>query len=124
MELMAEYLSKLKLHKDRIEPGDNDRGRQATEIMAAHLRPADGTRQVAGLAPNDDVGPCTSDCQNESKSLMIVGHLLYLSRLLSALLGVQQDRTLVTFQTGGVLHLSAMTTESGGYRGPWFQSCC
>ena len=43
--------------------------------------------------------------QNESKSLMMVGHLPYLSRLVSVLLGVQQDRTLVTFQTGGVVHL-------------------
>ena len=43
--------------------------------------------------------------QNESGSLMIVGHLPYLSRLLSVLLGVQQDRTLVAFQMGGVVHV-------------------
>jgi phosphohistidine phosphatase len=105
VELMAEYLSKLKLHIDRIEHSGKYRARQTTEIMAAHLRPADGTREVAGLAPNDDVGPMHERLQNESKCLMIVGHLPYLSRLLSALFGVQQDRTLVTFQMGGVLHL-------------------
>jgi phosphohistidine phosphatase SixA len=43
--------------------------------------------------------------QNESGSLMIVGHLPYLSQLLSVLLGVQQDRTLVAFQMGGVVHV-------------------
>ena len=36
---------------------------------------------------------------------MIVGHLPYLSRLLSALLGVPQERAVVAFQVGGVVHL-------------------
>ena len=36
---------------------------------------------------------------------MMIGHLPYLSRLVSVLLGVQQDRTLVNFQMGGVVHL-------------------
>jgi phosphohistidine phosphatase len=105
VELMAVYLAKLKLHIDRIEHSDKERARQTAEIMATHLHPADGTRQVAGLAPNDDVGPMRERLQNESKSLMIVGHLPHLSRLLSAQLGVQQDRTLVTFQMGGVVYL-------------------
>ena len=50
-------------------------------------------------------GPMRERLQNESGSLMIVGHLSYLSRLLSVLLGVQQDRALVAFQMGGVVHL-------------------
>ena len=117
VERMAQHLASLKLHLDRIEHSDKQRARQTAEIMAAHLRPAEGTRQVAGLAPNDDIGPMRERLQNESKSLMIVGHLPYLSRLLSTLLGAQQDRTLVTFRMGGVVHL--VREDAGEWRLRW-----
>jgi phosphohistidine phosphatase len=103
---MADYLEALQLRIDRIEHSDKERARQTAQIMAASLHPAEGTRQVAGMAPNDSIEPGRQRLQNEPCNLMIVGHLPYLSRLLSALLlGVQQDRTLVTFQMGGVVHV-------------------
>lgn len=117
LEHMAEYLSSLRLHVDRIEHSGKERARQTAEIMAAHLRPEGGTPQVAGLSPNDDVGPMRERLQNESGRLMIVGHLPYLSRLLSVLLGVQQDRALVVFQMGGVVHLER--EDNGEWRLRW-----
>ena len=117
VERMAEYLSAVRLHIDRIEHSDKQRARQTAEIMAAHLRPEGGTRQVTGLAPNDNVGPFRDRLQNESGSLMIVGHLPYLSRLPSVLLGVQQDRALVAFQMGGVVHLECV--DHGEWRLRW-----
>jgi phosphohistidine phosphatase len=106
----------VKLHVGRIEHSDKQRARHA-EIMAAHLQPLECARQVAGLAPNDDVSPMRERLQNESKSLMIVGHLPYLSRLVSVLLRVQQDRTLVAFQMGGVVHLER--DDNGEWRMRW-----
>lgn len=105
VERMATYLSRLRLEIGRIEHSDKQRARQTAAIMAAHLRPEGGTRQLAGIAPNDKVGPMCERLENESGSLMIVGHLPYLSRLLSVLLGVEPDRALVTFQMGGVIKL-------------------
>jgi phosphohistidine phosphatase len=117
VERMAEYFASLLLHLDRIEHSDKERARQTAEIMAAHLHPADGTRQVAGLAPNDDIGPMRERLQSESGSLMIVGHLPYLSRALSVLHGVQPERTLVNFQMGGVVHL--VCEDNGEWRLRW-----
>lgn len=117
VERMAEYLASLKLHLDRIEHSDKERARQTAEIMAAHLHPREGTRQVAGLAPNDDVGPMHQRLRNEVSDLMIVGHLPYLSRLLSVLLGAQPERTLVSFQMGGVVHL--VREDNGEWRLRW-----
>lgn len=105
VERVAKYLSPLGLHVGRIEHSDKQRARQTAAIMAAHLRPEGGTRQLAQIAPNDDVGPMCERLENESGSLVIVGHLPYLSRLLSVLLGVHPDRALVTFQMGGVVKL-------------------
>src|SRR5262249_26840859 len=84
VEQMAQYLSQVTLHVDRIEHSGKERARQTAEIMGAHLHPAEGARQVAGLGPKDDFGPIYERLQNESKSLMIVGHLPNLSRLVSA----------------------------------------
>jgi phosphohistidine phosphatase SixA len=61
--------------------------------------------------------PTHERLQSEASSLMIVGHLPYLSRLLSVLLGVQPKRTLVIFQMGGVVHLERDT--NGEWRLRW-----
>jgi phosphohistidine phosphatase len=111
VERVAEYVASVPLHVDRIEHSGKERARQTAEIVAAHLHPAEGTREVSGLAPNDDVGPMHERLQNESSSLMIVGHLPYLSRLLSVLFGVQPVRTLVTFQMAGVVHMERDTNR-------------
>jgi phosphohistidine phosphatase len=117
VERMAAYLSALKLHLDDIEHSDKERARETAEIMATHLHPAEGTRQVAGIAPNDDVGLMRERLQKESHTLMILGHLPHLSRLLSVLLGAQEDRTLVTFQMGGVVHVER--EDNGEWRMRW-----
>ena len=117
VEGIAEYLSSLRLRVDRIEHSGKERARQTAEIMAAHLHPEGGIRHVAGISPNDDVGPMRERLQNELSSLVIVGHLPYLSRLVSVLLGAQQDRTLVVFQMGGVVHLER--DHSGEWRLRW-----
>jgi phosphohistidine phosphatase SixA len=70
------------------------------------------------MAPNDSIEPGRQRLQNEPCNLMIVGHLPYLSRLLSALLlRVEQDRTLVTFQMGGVVYVDR--DRSGEWRLGW-----
>jgi phosphohistidine phosphatase len=117
VERMAKYLSLLRLQVGRIEHSGKQRARQTAEIMAVHLRPEGGIREVAGISPHDNVAPMRERLQNESASIMIAGHLPYLSRLLSMLLEVDQDRSLVTFQMGGVVHLAR--DERGEWRLRW-----
>lgn len=105
VEHMAERISALSLALDRIEHSDKVRARQTAEILAAKLRPANGTVQVPGLAPNDDVERVRVRLNEESKNIMLVGHLPHLSRLVSRLVGLEKDRTLVRFQMGGVVKL-------------------
>jgi len=105
VERMADFLSTLHLSLDRIEHSEKLRARQTAEIMAARLRPTEGIREVAGIAPNDDIEPKRIRLQKESKNVMLVGHLPYLSRLLARLLGLGADRTVVRFQMGGVLRM-------------------
>ena len=105
VETMAEFLGGFRLSLDLIEHSEKLRARQTAEILTARLRPLEGTKQVSGMAPNDDVGPILSRLQEQSKNLMLVGHLPHLSRLVAQLLGAPAGRTIVQFQMGGVVCL-------------------
>jgi phosphohistidine phosphatase len=102
---LAEFLAARAARVERVEHSDKLRARQTAEMLAARLHPSDGCVQVAGLAPNDDVAPAHARLGEESRSLMLVGHLPHLSRLVSRLLGVGEDRTAVQFGMGGVVRL-------------------
>ncbi len=74
VERMGEYLTKCGVALDRIEHSDKARARQTAEILAARLHPAHGTAQVPGLAPNDDVEPTCARLNQETSTVMLVGH--------------------------------------------------
>ena len=116
VERMADFLAGLRISLHRIDQSEKPRARQTAEILAARLQPAEGVRQVSGLAPNDDVEPICHALESESKNLMLVGHLPFLSLLVSRLLGVSTNKLLVDFETAGVVRLDRMG------RGPWVVS--
>jgi len=105
VEHMAEHLSAIGLALDHIEHSDKLRARQTAEILAAKLHPANGTVQVSGLAPNDDVEPTCIRLNEETRNIMLVGHLPYLGRLVSRLFMLQKDHALVRFQMAGIVKL-------------------
>jgi phosphohistidine phosphatase len=117
VERVAHYLAPLPLGLDRIEHSEKLRARQTAEILAACLRPVEGTHEIAGLAPNDDVEPVCVRLQKESRNLMLVGHLPHLSRLVSRLLGLDRNRAVVRFQMAGVVRLDR--DEAGQWEVCW-----
>jgi phosphohistidine phosphatase len=117
VEGVAEHLSRMGVALGRIEHSDKPRARQTAEILAARLRPAKGVAQVAGLAPNDGVESTYKRLNEETESVMIVGHLPHLSRLASRLLGNDPERVLLKFQMGGVVKLER--DADGGWTVSW-----
>lgn len=117
VERVAEFLAPLRLDLDRIEHSEKLRARQTAEILATRLRPANGAQQVTGLAPNDDVAPVSARLQQESRSIMLVGHLPHLSRLVSRLLRLESNRDVVRFQMGGIVRLDR--SETGQWMVRW-----
>src|SRR5262245_35744108 len=112
VERLADFLAVRRLRIDRVEHSDKLRAQQTAEILAARLHPGDGLLQIAGLAPNDDVEPTRARLTEASGSLMLVGHLPHLSRLVSRLLGLDADRPVVHFQMGGVVRLEPDASRS------------
>jgi phosphohistidine phosphatase len=117
VEHMAHYLAAVGVAVERIEHSEKLRARQTAEILAAALHPRDGTKQVSGIAPNDDVQSVRKRLQTGTNDLMLVGHLPYLSRLVATLLDIERDRTLVEFRMGGVVRLGR--NESGQWTLLW-----
>ena len=105
VERVARFAQKLNIRLQVIEHSDKLRARQMAEILAAHLSPAEGTRQISGIKPNDDVAPMYARLAGVKTNLMLVGHLPYLSRLASRLVGMPAERTVVQFQMGGIVRL-------------------
>lgn len=105
VEHMADFLAGLRISLHRMDHSEKLRARQTAEIIAVRLQPAEGVRQVSGLAPNDEVEPLCYELERESKNRMLVGHLPFLSLLVSRLLGVSTNKLLVEFETAGVVRL-------------------
>jgi phosphohistidine phosphatase len=114
---MARYLADIGITVDRIEHSDKLRARQTAEIIAERLRPVEGTKKVSGMGPNDDIHPLRESLQTETRNVMLVGHLPSLSRLFSALLEIDPDRTVVEFRMGGVVALAR--SEAREWRLQW-----
>ena len=106
VEELANFLEPLKLPVDRIEHSGKLRARQTADILAKRIHPPEGTREISGIAPNDDVKTLLSRLEQESTNLMIVGHLPHLSQLVETLLmGADGNRDVVQFQNGGMVRL-------------------
>lgn len=108
VERVADFLASFQLSLDQIEHSGKLRARQTAEILAARLSPGKGIIETFGMAPNDDVGAMYSRLQGESKNLMLVGHLPYVSRLVTRLVELRTDRDVVHFQTGGMVRLDRL----------------
>ena len=117
VEHMAQYLAAVGVGLERIEHSEKLRARQTAEILAAVLQPREGTKQVSGMGPNEDIQPVQERLQTEADNLMLVGHLPHLSRLVATLLGVEADRTVVEFCMGGVVRLDR--NQSGQWTLQW-----
>lgn len=117
VERVARLLEPLALSVARIEHSGKLRARQTADILAERLRPAGGTAQVSGLAPNDDLTPVLERLEKEAANILLVGHLPHLSRLASRLLGLPADRAAVQFQMGGVVRFDR--NEAGQWAIRW-----
>jgi len=82
------------------------RAKQTAEIIAGGLNISDLTVQaVQGLNPNDDVRAWAERISQETRDLMMVGHLPFLEKLASFLLCGDENARLVLFRYGAIVCL-------------------
>jgi phosphohistidine phosphatase len=106
VEQVAAWAARQGVKVDQIRHSGKLRAEQTAAIFAEKLCPHEGVSVQLGLAPNDDVRSLADAVAGQSGSVMLVGHLPFLSRLVSFLLVGDCERPLVQFRNGGIVGLA------------------
>lgn len=113
---MAAWAARVGLSVDKIRHSGKRRAQQTASMFAEHLRPVRGSVAAPGLAPKDDVRPVANEVANLNGSLMLVGHLPFLSRLASLLLAGDPHLSMIRFRNSGIV---CLVREEGGWSINW-----
>ena len=105
-ERIARMLAGVSLDPDEIWHSGKCRAEQTATIVGEHLHVHKENITVRGdISPNDPVEPILKILQQHSKTVLIAGHLPFLSCLASYALVGDPDATIVRFQNSGVVCL-------------------
>ncbi len=116
VQRVARHAARIGLKVAEIRHSGKLRAKQTAEILAEHLSPPHGIREMKGLSPMDDPTEAKGVVEASQEPLMLVGHLPHLSRLASALLVGDPGREVIRFRMGGVVCLSKI---EGGWVVKW-----
>jgi phosphohistidine phosphatase len=105
VERIAAWAAKVGIQVDQIRHSGKRRAQQTAEILADRIEPNHGVVPVSGLKPNDDINAWAENLAKESESVMLVGHLPFLSRLTSLLLVGDLTNGIVRFRNAGIICL-------------------
>lgn len=108
VEKVAQFLKGLNLKIRVIFQSGKTRAAQTAEILNPKVTSLEGIMEKSGLAPNDPVDPWVDKLNKSQDDLIIVGHLPFLSKLASRLLGREEREEFIAFQPGGIVCLEKM----------------
>ena len=103
---IASRLHKAGINPDKIWHSGKLRAEETASILAEILGLNDKAVLHENLSPGDPVDPVFRDLKELTGSLMIVGHLPYLSKFLSALLNLKEGECPVKFRNSAVVCLN------------------
>jgi phosphohistidine phosphatase len=103
---IADWAARMGIKVDQIRHSGKLRAEQTATIFAMKLDTARGVTAAKGLNPNDDVTLVAASLQGDHESIMLVGHLPHLSRLVSLLVTGDPDNVVVRFRNAGIVCLS------------------
>jgi phosphohistidine phosphatase len=91
---------------ERLIHSAKERARQTAEILMTMPGCSAAPEESGGLSPKDSVEPWAERLAEAEESTMLVGHLPFMGRLASVLLGDEPTMERVRFTPGTVLGLS------------------
>ena len=110
---MAQMAAAFNIPVSEIFHSGKTRARQTAEIFSNHLKPSAGIKEIRGISPNDDVTTIEPELDS-TLNTMLVGHLPFMERLVSYLVIGSPDRSIIRFQTGGIVCLDQIVKHE-----PW-----
>ncbi len=88
------------LHSDKL------RAKQTAEILARNVIPTEGICEINGLGPDDNPLVTKAELEASGRSLIVVGHLPHLNRLVTMLLNGNSSAQVIDFPTASIVCLS------------------
>ena len=117
---IASFLARSRISTARVIHSGKLRAAETALLLAEVLGPGNVVEENAGqLAPGDPVEPVFATIDGWTEDTIVVGHLPFMSKLVSLLVTGNQDKTVVHFKPGAVACLER-GENGGGWTVQWF----
>ncbi len=114
---MATFLAGNAVAFGQIVHSGKLRARQTAELLAGAVAPPPPVAERSGLNPNDPPETLAAEFGALPDDTMLVGHLPFMSRLVSLLVCGRAEQSVVAFRPGSVVCLEP--TDAGGWSVAW-----
>jgi len=104
-EKTAEYFKSMDPEIHVIWQSGKKRAKETADIFAHVLGIDNRILEHSNLSPNDPIDPVTSALEKMHKDVIIVGHLPFLSRLMSYLTTGNNNTQIIRFKNSGIICL-------------------
>ena len=111
VQAVAAFLGKVPVSVSRVWHSGKLRAAQTAEILATAVLSGGRVEVIEGLNPDDPVEEFATDADVWDEDTLVAGHLPFMSRLVSLLLGGEVEAELVQFQPGSVVCLERIDAE-------------
>jgi phosphohistidine phosphatase len=114
---IAQVAADYGVNVSQIKHSVKTRARKTAAIYASALNPQEGTAEVVGLKPLDDVADFAASIDPDQNT-MFVGHLPFMERMTSYLITGAPDKPVFKFQNSGIVCLNK-DPDSGAWVIVW-----
>ena len=115
--MIANFFKDIRHDIGRIYHSPKARARSTAEIFLAALDYEGEVVEYENMKPKDEVEPLISDILNfEGEEVAVIGHLPYLQKFLSMMLGLKKDSEVLKFHNSGI---SCISRTNGSWHLEW-----
>ncbi|HAJ92354.1 MAG TPA: phosphohistidine phosphatase SixA [Gammaproteobacteria bacterium] len=111
VQAVAALLGNAGIKVARVWHSGKRRAEQTADILAKVVLAGGRAEVVEGISPNDPVGEFATDADVWEEDTLVVGHLPFMSRLVSLLVTGDTDTELVQYQPGSLVCLERLDAE-------------
>lgn len=112
VQAMAELMGAAGIRVTRVWHSGKQRAEQTAVLLARRLSPRCRAEAIGGIRPNDSTAEFSQDVDVWQEDTLIVGHLPFMSRLVSGLVCGDPERELVSYYPGSVVCLERSGAHS------------
>lgn len=102
VEKAAAMLARSGVRVARVYHSGKTRARQTAELLAERVAPGIAPEALAGLNPNDPVGPFAERMRDWRDDALVAGHMPFMGRLAALLVTGRDQPPVVAFKQGSV----------------------